>query len=186
MENRRTPETSFASVDEVLNAADPGPEYDPELDFDRELEALIEEWAKQNEQERGEYSEARECLDGLLETRAVMASMQAQERRFLARLQELALDDAGPHSSGATRELAWRSMAAEIGIATNLADRSVQSMMSRAGELVAKLPLTLAALEAGTISIGHARVILEHCRNIEDADLAEYERITVASATATT
>jgi hypothetical protein len=156
-------------------------------DFDSEFDGIVSTWTA----EQGEYSEARDCLDALLEVRTVMASMQAQEQRCLARLEALALESAGPGSGasaadGSARELAWRSMVAEIAVATRLADRTVQAMMGRATELVTTLPLVLDALESGSISIGHARVILEHATGIEGAAREDYERITVARAAATT
>lgn len=166
-------------------------------DFDDEFDGIVSNWTA----EQGEYSEARDCLDRLLETRAVMASMQAQEQRCLARLEAIALESAAPgfgsptaHSQksttesrdNASKEIAWRSMVAEIAVATRLADRTVQAMMGRATELVSTLPAVLEALESGRISIGHTRVILEHATGIEGAAREHYERITVARAEATT
>ena len=165
-----------ATVDDVL-----------QQDFDREFDGIVSTWTA----EQGEYSEARDCLATLLESRAVMAAMQAQEQRCLARLEAIALESAAlrPGAStagGSAREIAWRSMVAEIAVATRLADRTVQAMMGRATELVTTLPAVLDALESGRISIGHARVILEHATGIEGAAREDYERITVARAEATT
>lgn len=166
-------------------------------DVDREFDGIVSTWTA----EQGEYSEARDCLDTLIEARAVMASMQAQEQRCLARLEAIALESGAPGSGAPTaggqksesesrdsapREIAWRSMVAEIAVATRLADRTVQAMMGRATELVSTLPAVLDALESGRISIGHTRVILEHAVGIEGAAREDYERITVARAEATT
>ena len=92
-------------------------------DFDDEFDVMVSNWTA----EQGEYSEARDCLDTLLEARVVMASMQAQEQRCLARLEAIALESAAPGSGAPTaggrksttesREIAWRSMIAEIAVA---------------------------------------------------------------------
>lgn len=64
-----------------------------------------------------EVDEARACLDALLETRAFIASLQAKELRLLARLEELALAEPGKHAPSREREMALRSMAAEVALA---------------------------------------------------------------------
>lgn len=151
-------------------------------DFDREFDAMVDTWVAAH----GDYDETRECLNALVETRAVMASMHAREQRLLARLEAIALTSAEFGTNGDSRELAWRSMAAEIAVATRQSDRTVQSMMERATKLVSNLPLTLEALERGRISLGHARVILENAAGVADDSIQEYERLTVARAEVTT
>lgn len=160
---------------------------DPERypDVDVEFDEIVAAWAAERDESRGEYDEAQECLDRLLEARSVMASMQAQEQWCLARLEAIALESA-KGASGKEREIAWRSMAAEIAVATRLADRTVQSMMGRASTLVNDLPVVLESLERGRISLGHAQVILEHAVGIEGAALVEYQRVTVDRAETTT
>ncbi len=151
-------------------------------DVDREFDAMVDAWVA----EHGEFDEVRDCLDLLVATRTVIAAMQAREQRLLARLEELALASAEPGRNSDSREMAWRSMAAEIAIATRQADRTVQSMMGRATELVSKFPVTLDALERGRISIGHARVIVENAAALDDTQRAEYERVAVELAEETT
>ncbi len=159
---------------------------DVEPDLEAEFDALVEGWIADQDRFEGPYSEAQDCLDALLEARAVMASMQAQEQRCLARLEAIALESAGEGATGTAKELAWRSMVAEVAVATRQADRTVQTAMGRASALVSSLPATLAALETGQISLSHARVILEHADGIEADALREYEHITVVRAEATT
>lgn len=151
-------------------------------DFDREFDAMVGTWVD----EHGEYDEVRDHLDALVETRAVISEMHAREQRLLARLEAIALTNAALGKSGDSTEIAWRSMAAEIAVATRQADRTVQSMMGRATEFVSKLPRTLEALECGRISMSHARVILEYGVGLPPGALPEYERATVARAEATT
>jgi hypothetical protein len=67
--------------------------------------------------EHGHYDEAQDCLDELLEARAIKASAEAREQQCLARLEAIALTcRSNPGSAGAdsseSREMAWRSMVA--------------------------------------------------------------------------
>lgn len=163
-------------------------------DFDVEFDAMVEKWAAERwAAEHGEYDEAQDCLDALLEARAIKASAEAREQQCLARLEALALASADREnpaharmSGSDSREIAWRSMAAEIAVATRQADRTVQSMMGRATSLVHGLPVVLEALGCGRISFGHARVILEHAVGIGSDALDEYQRITLNRAETTT
>jgi hypothetical protein len=156
-------------------------------DFEADFDEVVGAWiAEQNAAWYADYDEAQDCLEALLETRTVLAEMQAREQRCLARLEELALEDAGATAPGLIKELAWRSMVAEVAVATRQADRTVQTQLGRAAKLVADLPKTLAALESGRISFQHARVILEHAEGIEADALPEYEELTVSRAESTT
>lgn len=159
---------------------------DHDAGLNAEFEALVAQWHAQREAESAERTEVDDQLNALLEARAVMAAMQAREQECLARLGELALDEAGPRANGETREMAWRSMSAEIAVATRLSDRTVQTMMDRAYRLVTRLPHTLDALQSGRISQGHVRVILEHSHGIEGAALTQYEQVTVTRAESAT
>lgn len=179
------------SVPEVFpEAILPDIASDLDAEFGADFDAMIASWAAEQARLDGRYSEAEECLDGLQETRMVIANLQAREQRLLARLEVLALESADPPegapASGMTREIAWRSMVAEVAVATRQADRTVQTAMGRASTLVSLLPTTLDALECGRIAIGHARVILEHASGITADALPEYEAIVVAQAEGTT
>ena len=145
-----------------------------DAEFDLEFDALVANWSAERwAAEYGDYDEAQDCLDALLEARAVKASAEAREQQCLARLEAIALESADrgtPRQSDASsraREIAWRSMAAEIAVATHQADRTVQAMMGRATALVHDLPAVLDALACGRISFAHARVILEHAIGME-------------------
>lgn len=172
-----------ATADNVVQHADALHDFSAiQDDVDREFDALVDSWV----QEHGEYDETRDCLDALVETRAVISAMHAREQRLLARLEAIALTSSEQDAHGESRELAWRSMAAEIAVATRQADRTVQSMMGRATAFVSKLPVTIDALEHDRISIAHAHVILENAMGLPDDALPEYERVTVGRAEETT
>ncbi|MBX3087483.1 MAG: DUF222 domain-containing protein [Cryobacterium sp.] len=184
----------------VPSATEIGPAVDElELDFGLEFDRLVANWVAEQstssaEYNAAEYSEAQGWLDALLEARAVMAAMQAREQECLARLEEIALEEAGPHASGLNQELAWRSMVAEVAVATRQADRTVQVQFNLARRLLA-LPKVSDALARGRISIQHARVIAEHSIGLSAAGdaaearggaLAEYEELALTRAEATT
>src|SRR6185312_5513435 len=145
-----------------------------DAEFDLEFDAMVANWSAERwAAEHGDYDEAQDCLDALLEARAVKASAEAREQQCLARLEAIALESADRGTpkqsdvSSRAREIAWRSMAAEIAVATHQADRTVQAMMGRATALVHDLPAVLDALACGRISFAHARVILEHAIGME-------------------
>ena len=57
----------------------PGERYvDVDVELDVEFEAIVAEWNAQREAEAAERTEVDDQLDALLETRAVMAAMQAR------------------------------------------------------------------------------------------------------------
>lgn len=169
-------------------------EIGSDAEIDVEFDAMVANWAAERwASEHGEYDEAQDCLDSLLEAHVLKASAEAREQQCLARLEAIALASADrarqEHASADNidhREIAWRSMAAEIAVATRQADRTVQSMMGRASALVHDLPDVLDALGRGQISFGHARVIQENAIGVEAEALDEYQRIMLDRAETTT
>ncbi len=150
-------------------------------DFDREFDTMVGTWAA----EQGEHNVVRDCLDALVETRAVMAAMHAREQRLLAHLERIAIDSKVAGSSD-SKEIAWRSMIAEVSVVMRLADRTVQTMMGTATAFVETMPTTLEALETGRISLAHARVILEHAVGIDNTVRSDFERLMIERAEVTT
>lgn len=91
-----------------------------------------------------------------------LAAAQARMCRVLAEAEELARDVAsGERGAVRDREMAQRSIAAEIGVALRLSDRTVQRRMGAAAELAIDYPETLAAWQAGRIHAGHVRAITD-------------------------
>ncbi|NYD78666.1 HNH endonuclease signature motif containing protein [Arthrobacter cupressi] len=94
-------------------------------------------------------------------------------------------DGGGPGSGWRVpaRELAQRSVAAEIAAATRMSDRTVQRQISQAVELAARFPATYQALSDGRISLAHARVIQEAGIALMDDDgRGRYEAAVVGCA----
>jgi len=106
------------------------------------------------------------ALVGLVaETEAVAAAVaaaQVAEVRLLARAGVLAAQEAsGQRASVRQHDMVLRSIAAELGGVLRVTDRTVQQRIGEARELVEGYPATLAAWEAGRITRGHARVIVD-------------------------
>ncbi|WP_168627898.1 HNH endonuclease signature motif containing protein [Cryobacterium sp. BB307] len=108
------------------------------------------------------------------------AALEAEEARELAALARLYVAEEGP---GARIDLVYRSLAAELALACRVSDRTMESRILRAEELVDEYPATLQALETGSIGIGHARVIVECGDAINDPELrSQYEVAVVERA----
>ncbi len=108
------------------------------------------------------------------------AALEAEEARELAALARLYVAEEGPD---ARVDLVYRSLAAELALACRLSDRTMESRIIYAEELVDDYPATLRALEAGSIGIGHARVIVECGDPIGDPALrGKYEVAVVERA----
>lgn len=67
-------------------------------------------------------------------------------------------------------DLLMRTVAAELAAALRLADRTVQAQLSEAWSLTTEFPATVEALRSGSISVGHARVIMSEGAVLQDAD----------------
>ncbi|WP_166870432.1 HNH endonuclease signature motif containing protein [Salinibacterium sp. ZJ450] len=112
------------------------------------------------------------------------AALEAEDARDLAELAQLVVAEAGPGADrGTARAMTYRSLAAELALATHLSDRTFQTRINTAETLVGDFPATLTALAAGTISIGHARVIMEAGFPIGDPEQrARYEHAVLERA----
>nr|BFF09862.1 hypothetical protein GCM10025699_11650 [Microbacterium flavescens] len=96
-----------------------------------------------------------------------IARWQGVQARLLAEAMDLALED------GATRDdapLSVRDIAAELACAVGLSDRTVEQRMDDALVMRDRFPQTMAALEAGRLSLPHARVIVDAGVRVPAAD----------------
>ncbi|WEK13079.1 MAG: DUF222 domain-containing protein [Candidatus Microbacterium phytovorans] len=116
-------------------------------------------------------------LHALADARRDAAAAQAREAALLAEAVEIAqamAQDAGEPTSVA--DIPIRSLAAQIGAAARVSDRTLQKHMSDAVVLVEKFPATFAAWAAGDVSHGHVRVVVDAGAALEDdAARAVYE-----------
>ncbi|CAN7401264.1 DUF222 domain-containing protein [Microbacterium sp. LjRoot45] len=108
-------------------------------------------------------------LCALADARRDAAAAQAREVALLAEAVEIAqamAQDAGAPS--AVADIPIRSLAAQIGAAARVSDRTVQKHMSDAVVLVERFPATFATWAAGDISRGHVRVVVDAGVGIDD------------------
>ncbi|WDH80152.1 DUF222 domain-containing protein [Microbacterium esteraromaticum] len=96
-----------------------------------------------------------------------ISSMQAARDGVLALASRWALDAAGEVDEA---DLTLRTVAAELGAALGVSDRTVQRRMLAAEQVVERFPRVWAAQAAGAISAGHTRVIVEAGEHIDDAE----------------
>ncbi|MGW9632088.1 DUF222 domain-containing protein [Agromyces sp. NPDC055520] len=127
--------------------------------------------------ERSPYAMAQDGLSELL-TAAVHAqrveSMHAAmlvDLIFLTVSYALRAEDAfvAPTLSPARRrEMAYRSVTAELATALRVPERTMQRQIDDAYSLSTRLPVTLAALRSGAIGMQHARVVIEATTGLDD------------------
>jgi surface antigen len=85
--------------------------------------------------------------------------------------------------AGSEREIAHRSLIAELATVVRVSDRTMGLRLADAEQLVSDFPATVAALEAGEIGRGHARVIVDAGTPIIDADnRARFEEVVLERA----
>ncbi|MEO5319706.1 endonuclease, partial [Arthrobacter sp. CC3] len=105
--------------------------------------------------------EADACLDGMAEVGGLEAMLAALKVHFAAGYAHAAAALAAP--AGSPRECTARDMAvtAEVACVLTVSERSAAALLADSATLTEGLPLTLAALGAGTISWQHARVMCD-------------------------
>ncbi|WP_433674700.1 DUF222 domain-containing protein [Microbacterium gorillae] len=106
----------------------------------------------------------RAYVDAIVAVTRSRAATDALEAALLADLVELSGATLGRSSES---DLGLRSLAAEVGAAVRVSDRTVQRWMSDAFQLVHDFPAVHVALSSGDISSRHVREILEHGVRIE-------------------
>jgi len=98
-------------------------------------------------------------------TEAALARLFARAARVGARR---VAEVASPSSREA--ELPFRALAAELGAAMNMSDRTVQRRMNDAAVLEESFPATFEAWDEGRIARGHVAVIREHGLPLTDPE----------------
>ncbi|WJL94713.1 DUF222 domain-containing protein [Microbacterium sp. ET2] len=134
---------------------------------------------------RAEDKRAGVFADELAKLRRRRAALEAKETRLLADAYALTLEQRSRIGSVSSRErhMPLRSMALELGMAVRVNDRSMQTLMHDAHELIELFPATMGALSEGRVTRAHAQVIQDAGRVIDDpADRADYERIVLVEA----
>ena len=132
---------------------------------------------------------ARDLAMRFAEASRAVARAQAAQARVLADAADLGMRRVAELVSTSSREaeLPVRALAAELGVAANMSDRTVQRRMNDAATLAEAFPATFDAWDAGRVSAGHISVIMEHGLPLTDAGArAEFETEALARAEETT
>ncbi|WP_374977060.1 DUF222 domain-containing protein [Microbacterium trichothecenolyticum] len=141
------------------------------------------------ERDRAEAQRAGAFADELRAIHAEEAALQARKLRVLAEAFELTETQKAriPSMRSRDRDMPLRSLAAELGLAVRMNDRTMQSHMSDAHRLVTDFAATVDALGNGDISRAHASAILDAGADLDDAGpRAAYEQAVLDYAHGTT
>ena len=133
--------------------------------------------------------QAGDLADRFAEASRVLAQAQAAQARLLAEAAGLGTRRVAELASPSSREaeLPFRSLAAELGAAASMSDRTVQRRMNDAAVLAESLPATFDAWDEGRIGAGHVAVIMEHALPLTDPDArATFEAEALIRAEGTT
>lgn len=117
--------------------------------------------------------------DEYIATSRLIAHAEADRARTLAKLQQLAIDES---QSLREADVRMRSLAAECAVAMNMSDRTVLTQMNDSHRLVTDYPATFEALDAGKVTLPHARAVLSEGLNVAGEHLPEYEQLCLEAA----
>lgn len=129
-----------------------------------------------------------EMVDSLVGIDAAISGLLAARTQLLESMRlwsELA-ESGKPHSTPTSRDMAFRSLRAEVACAIRLPERTVENLFGEARMLVRALPRTLKALRAGEIGYRHAQVMVDQGSGLEADQLAAFERLAIPAAATTT
>ncbi|MDQ0076433.1 HNH endonuclease signature motif containing protein [Arthrobacter oryzae] len=115
------------------------------------------------------------CLDGLAEATRIEAEMAALKVHLTAEYADAATAMAAPAVSPQERTAQEMAITAEVACVLTVSERTANALLSEAHTLTRTLPLTLSALQAGTISWQHARVMVDETANLDRAGAAALE-----------
>lgn len=115
---------------------------------------------------------SEDCLDILTGAAAVDAQMAGVKARAAVKYADVARAVAPPDASVQAQEMA---VTAEVGCGLTMGARAAGSFLGVSHALTNTLPLTLAALQSGTISWQHARVMADEAATLDRAGAAALE-----------
>jgi hypothetical protein len=115
------------------------------------------------------------CLDGLGEVARLEARTAALKARLTAEYARAAEALAPPAASPQECTAQEMSLVAEVACVLTVSERNAGTLISECRALTGSLPLTLAALQEGTISWQHARVLVDETSGLDPAGAAALE-----------
>ena len=115
------------------------------------------------------------CLDGLTEV-ARLDARNASLKVQLANMYVQATEAMASAAASPTQRIAAEmGLVAEVACVLTVSERTAGAFLEEALQLTSALPLTLAALQAGTISWQHARVLVDETSEVPPAAAAALE-----------
>lgn len=124
----------------------------------------------------GDVAALAEIAAGIESVSTDLTAAQVAEVRLLARAGQLAEKQAaGARESVRAHDMALRSIAAELGGILRVTDRTVQQRIGEAREIVECYAATLGEWEAGRLTRGHVRVIVDAGAVVPASRRAAYE-----------
>ncbi|MFF1384593.1 DUF222 domain-containing protein [Arthrobacter sp. NPDC058288] len=118
---------------------------------------------------------ADDCLDAFTEVGRIEAHTAAFKVRLADTFAAATQAMASPAASPQERCAAEMGLVAELACALTVTERTAGAFLQETRQLTEALPLTLAALEAGTISWQHARVLVDETTGLTPAAAATLE-----------
>jgi len=115
------------------------------------------------------------CLDGLAGLARFEAGAAALKVHLTAEYAQAATALAPPAASPQERTAQEMAIVAEVACVLTVSERSAGALLSESRTLTTALPLTLTALQAGTISFQHARILVEETAGLDPAGAAALE-----------
>ena len=115
------------------------------------------------------------CLDGLTELARLEARTAALKVRLTADYLEAARSLASAAASPQDRTAQEMALVAEVACVLTVSEHTAGALLSDSLALTTALPLTMAALQAGTISWQHARIIADETTGLDPAGAAALE-----------
>ncbi|WP_251044755.1 HNH endonuclease signature motif containing protein [Arthrobacter sp. ISL-5] len=119
--------------------------------------------------------EADACLDGMAAVARVEAGMAALKVHFADGYANAAAAMAAPAVSPQERTAQVMAVTAEVACVLTVSERSAAALLAESATLTTGLPLTLAALRAGSISWQHARVMCDETSGLDPSAAAALE-----------
>jgi hypothetical protein len=114
-------------------------------------------------------------LDGLAEVARTEARLAALKVHLAAGYAAAAEALAAPARSPQERTAQEMAVTAEVACVLTVSERTAAALLGEARTLTAGLPLTLAALQTGSISWQHARIVCDETANLDPGAAAALE-----------
>ena len=119
--------------------------------------------------------QADACLDGLAESARVEAKLAALKVHLTTGYTDRAAAMAPPPASPQEHTAQEMAVVAEVACVLTVSERAASALLADSHALTSTLPLTLAALQEGSISWQHAKVMVDETTGLDAAGAAALE-----------